>query len=252
MIDTHVHLTDPVFGTDLDRVIEAAHTTGVQKIITVAINEKDSLKCIHLSQNFPGILATTGVHPHEANTWTQNSLANIRQLSQSTVAIGEIGLDYFYNYAEPEHQKSVFRQQLHLANDISKPVVIHCRDAFADLKHILKSFRPGKPGGVVHCFSGSYEDASFLVDQGFYVSFTGILTFRNAEEIRQTALAIPEDRIFFETDSPWMSPHPFRGKRNTPDKVRFVYEKYAALKGIPTDSIVRKIRHNVVQCFSLE
>jgi TatD DNase family protein len=251
MIDTHAHLTDPQFTDDVESVVRNAEDSGIQNIITVATDIADSLKCIRIKNQFSIIHTTTGIHPHEANSWNNQSKNKILEMAESVVAIGEIGLDYYYNYSERNVQKAVFINQLKIAASISKPVIIHCRDAFDDLKQVLNLFQPGNPGGVVHCFSGNQNDADFLIKRGFHVSFTGILTFPKADRLRQIACSIPRHRVLLETDCPWMAPHPFRGKRNTPDNVRFVYQKYADIIGHDLSETIRIVNNNAKNLFGL-
>lgn len=251
MFDSHAHLTDPDFSDDQHQVISAAFSSGVTGIITIATNEKNSVDCIQLTKKYRNIHATTGVHPHEAAAWTRSSLQTIETCAAQCIAVGEIGLDYHYNYSPGKIQRDVFKQQLNLAAYLFKPVVIHCRNAFDDLKEILGQYPPGQPGGVIHCFTGTVLDADFLLEKGFYLSFGGMLTFSNSDKMINIARYIPIERVLLETDSPYLSPHPLRGKRNTPQNIHHIYDKYAEIVQIDINRVKKIIRENVRKCFGI-
>jgi TatD DNase family protein len=251
MFDTHAHLTDPHFSEDQRQVISSAFVSGVTGIITISTNETNSLECIQLTKKYKNIYATAGVHPHEASAWNQSSQHSIESCAAHIIAIGEIGLDYHYNYSPGQIQKTVFKQQLNLAVHLLKPVIIHCRNAFDDLKEILEPYPPGKPGGVIHCFTGNTKDADFFLKKGFYMSFGGMLTFANSSALITAARHIPIDRILLETDSPYLSPHPHRGKRNTPQNIHHIYRKYAEIVQIDINQVQKIVRDNVRRCFGM-
>ena len=251
MFDTHAHLTDTKFSKDVFDVINKAFTAGVSGIITIAVNIQDSIKCIQLSKKIDTVYATAGVHPHEAMTWNSTTEDTIYTYLDDIVAIGEIGLDFHYNFASHDSQIEILKNQLEFAIQVSKPVVIHCRDAFEDLKKLLKQYPNNALGGVIHCFTGSIEDAAFFIRKGFFLSYGGMITFRNAKEIINTMQSVPIKRILLETDSPYLSPVPFRGKRNSPENIRYIYSKYSEIMNIPLDKVIMQLRENIKECFRL-
>lgn len=249
MIDTHAHLSDPAFFVDLPTVMQQSALAGVNAVITIATCIDDTRKCLEIRSAFSQIYATAGIHPHEARTWNAESLREIRKLAAECVAIGEIGLDYYYNFAPADLQREIFRKQLVLAEDLGKPVVIHCRDAMADLTEILMSFPQDTPGGVIHCFTGSIGDAEPLLHRGYYFSFGGMLTFRGAGVIRNTATMLPINRILLETDCPYLAPVPLRGRRNTPANIDRIYDKLAEIRKMDREELVKIIAQNARKCF---
>ncbi|MGB3975418.1 MAG: TatD family hydrolase [bacterium] len=251
MFDTHAHLTDSAFSNDVYSVINKAFSSGISGIITIAINLKDSLKCIYLSQKYDTIYATAGVHPHEAYSWDEKTIETIQSHIDEIVALGEIGLDFHYNFAPKDLQIEILKTQLDFAVQISKPVVIHCREAFGDLKNIFKQYPDSKLSGVIHCFSGNDEDAKFFIKKGFFLSYGGIITFPNAKETIKTLKSIPVERVLLETDSPYLSPTPIRGKRNTPENIHYIYSKYSEITGIPIKKITDRLRKNIQECFRI-
>lgn len=250
MIDTHAHLTDKQFDPDRCNVIKEANRVGVEKIVTVADSLTDSRKCIELARRYPSIFATAGVHPHQANEWEAGgSLLALKTLAPHAIAIGEIGLDYFYDFSDPDIQRQVFVEQLEFATECNKPVIIHCRDAFKDLIDLLgKMIRTGLQG-VVHCFTGTAEEADALLDMGYYLSFGGMITFPKLGYIRDVASHCPLDRILLETDCPYLAPVPFRGKRNQPAYVVKVYRKLAEIKKLSDEDVKNAVHRNFQQCF---
>ncbi|MBN1879450.1 TatD family hydrolase [bacterium] len=249
MIDTHAHLTDSKFTDDIEQILNKSFSNGIRAIITVATHIDDSRQCISLTKTHKNVFATVGVHPHEAQRWKPASASDIRTLSQECIAIGEIGLDYHYNFSPPTRQRDVFEHQLTLAAELEKPVVVHCRNAIGNLIEILLKFPPGIPGGVIHCYTGSYEEAVPLLNHGYYFSFGGMLTFQNANLIRETARRIPINRILLETDCPYLAPVPFRGSRNTPEYIKWIYESMASLKKCSLEHLIESVSKNVSECF---
>lgn len=228
LVDTHCHLYFDELKNDIDGVLNRADELGVKRFICVGTNLTDSFKSFKLAQQYENIYATAGIHPHDAGSVENNYIERLRKLLENykIVAVGEMGLDYFRNISNPDEQKQVFKEQLNLAQEINKPIVFHNRDADKDTIKILSDF--SKVNGVAHCFSSSYDTAIKLIEMGFYISFSGNLTFKNSH-LPEVAKKLPLDRLLVETDSPFLSPMPFRGKTNEPSRVRYVAEKLAEI-----------------------
>lgn len=228
LVDTHCHLYFDELKNDIDGVLNRADELGVKRFICVGTNLTDSFKSFKLAQQYENIYATAGIHPHDAGSVENNYIEKLRKLLENykIVAVGEMGLDYFRNISNPDEQKQVFKKQLNLAQEINKPIVFHNRDADKDTIKILSDF--SKVNGVAHCFSSSYDTAIKLIEMGFYISFSGNLTFKNSH-LPEVAKKLPLDRLLVETDSPFLSPMPFRGKTNEPSRVRYVAEKLAEI-----------------------
>jgi TatD DNase family protein len=248
-IDLHCHLDKLEEGPET--ALELAASAGVERVITIGTEPADHPVVVSLAQkHFPKVACTLGVHPHEATSYTPDVEKFMRQhLADSyVVAVGEIGLDYYYNHSPREKQIEVFKQQMDLAAEFGLPVQIHTRDAEEDTIEILKSYQ-GRVGGVLHCFTGSQNLAMKALDFGFNISISGVVTFKNAEELRQTVRDLPLDRIHVETDSPFLAPVPLRGKPNTPAYVVHTAEKVAELKGISLEDLKKATAQNASKAF---
>jgi TatD DNase family protein len=212
LIDTHCHLTFDDLAGDIDAVIERSIASGVTSWITVGTDKDHNQKGIALAERFDNMAATVGIHPHYADKVTADDIAQLKDLAQNdkVVAVGETGLDFHYEPEKKPYQQKLFEDHLNIASDLNLPVVIHCREAFDDTMDMLKQF--GRPGlkAIFHCFSGSAEQAKIVLDSGYYISFTGVVTFKNARIKRQAAQIVPLDRLMLETDCPYMSPEPVR------------------------------------------
>ncbi|MGH2582190.1 MAG: TatD family hydrolase [Anaerolineales bacterium] len=263
MIDTHCHLDFESFDADRPRVVERALEAGVGMIVNPSIDLENATKVIVLAEEFESVYATVGVHPNSSIHWNEDSGKAIKDLSKNpkVVAIGEIGLDYFRERAPHELQKEVVRAQLKLAAELELPVIIHNREAEQDVIEILMDWcedlvRAGSPlaerPGVLHSFSGSREMADRAVDANFMIGFTGPITFKNAEGAREIAAAVPIENIFIETDSPFLTPHPFRGERNEPARVKLIAEKIAEVKQIPFETVGAATTENAQHLFRFE
>ncbi len=215
LIDTHCHLTFDDLAGDIDGVIERSRVAGVTGWITIGTDMQESRKAVELAQKFDNMYAAVAVHPHDAKTVTDETLQELRELAQNekVVAIGETGLDYHYNHSLHEDQKRVFAEHLQLAAELDLPAIIHCRKAFEETLEILGQWGTGVKRIVFHCFSGSAEQAKILLRDDFYFSFTGVVTFRNADKTRKAAEVVPTERLMLETDCPFMSPEPVRKQR---------------------------------------
>lgn len=233
LFDTHVHMNDPAFDADRDALIASFPEKGVALAMNVGCSLASSYDAIALAEKYPHIYAAVGSHPDAADEVNEEVIETYRKLCKlhpKVKAIGEVGLDYYYEDIPRDIQKKAFAMQLELARELDLPVVVHERDAHDDGMTMIKQFPTVK--GVFHCYSGSAEMARQLVKLGWYIGFTGVLTFKNARKAVETAKAIPLDRIVIETDCPFMSPEPFRGKRNDPTRVYRMAEALAEIRGI--------------------
>jgi TatD DNase family protein len=231
LIDTHTHLDDARYDTDRDAMIARAREAGVDAFVTIGCDLATSRAAVGMAQRYPFVYATVGVHPHEVKHISDGWYDELRRLAAhpKVVGYGEIGLDYHYNHSPPKLQRERFREQVLLAREIRKPIVVHTREAQEDTIAILREEHAGEVGGVFHCFSGDAWLAKDALDLGFYLSFSGVLTFQNATMLREIARTVPRDRLLIETDCPYLTPVPHRGKRNEPAHVRLVAEKLAEL-----------------------
>ncbi len=233
VFDTHCHLDDEKFNEDREAAWQRMLENEVRHCVCVGSDLASSARCLALAASHPGMFAACGVHPHEAKDAKEGYLDALREMLQQEkcVALGEIGLDYYYDFSPRDVQKKVMEEQVNLALDMDMPVIFHIRDAHGDMVDFFRS-RKELPRGIIHCFSGSAETAMEYVKMGFYISFAGPVTFKNAQNLQRAAEAVPLDRLLCETDSPYLAPVPMRGKRNEPANVRFVNQKLAELKGI--------------------
>ena len=236
MIDTHCHLYDNKLYPKLDEIILNAKKANVEKMICIGDNLNTSLKSLEIAEKYNNIYATVGIHPHESKDVSEKYLSKIEHYSnhQKVVAIGEIGLDYYYNFSDSKIQKSVFLEQLKLAKKLNLPSVIHCRDAYEDLLEIIIESEHNK--GVIHCFSGDLEFANKIINLGYYISFTGMITF--VKELEDVIKNISLNHILIETDSPYLAPVPYRGKINEPAYVEKVAEKIAEIKNLSAQEVI--------------
>lgn len=251
--DSHAHLTLEHFDPDRDEVIARARAAGIERLVTVSSFIGDAAACADLAARHDFIHFTAGVHPHEAKRWTPAIAADIRRAAArpKAVAIGEIGLDYHYDFSPRDDQRRAFRDQINLAREARLPIVIHTREAWDDTLSILRDEGASEIGGVFHCFSGGRDEAARCLDLGFYLSFAGPLTFKNTGALTEAAAFAPLDRLLCETDSPYLTPHPFRGKRNEPARVVHVVERLAALKGLSSGQIGEATTRNMERAFRL-
>ena len=235
LIDTHCHLTFDQLAGDVEAVIERSRAARVTEWITVGTDPHHSRKAIELANKFENMYATVGIHPHDAKDAIAETIAELKELAQNekVVAIGETGLDFHYNYSEPSDQKRVFAAQLKVAEELNLPVIVHCREAFNETMEILEQSGSGIKRVVFHCFSGSAQQAKVVLDKGFHISFTGVVTFKNAEKTRDAAKIVPLDSLMLETDCPYMSPEPMRKQKiNEPALMIHTVGRLAELKGM--------------------
>jgi TatD DNase family protein len=250
-IDTHAHLHLAQFDTDREAVFERARAGGVGRIIEIGYDLDSSRAAVSLASQHPDVYAVVGIQPHYALQADASWLGEVQRLAAhpKVVAIGEIGLDYYHDRAPHDQQERLFREQLTLARELGLPVVIHSRDAQEDTVRILDDAARGQPG-IMHSFSGSWSYAEACLDVGFMLSFSGPTTFPKAVELHEVVRRAPLDRILTETDCPYLSPHPYRGKRNEPAYVRFVTERVAELRGVAVDDIAAAVWRNAESIFS--
>jgi len=251
LTDTHAHLDFPQFDGDREEVIERALAAGVRRIINVGADLASSRRAVALAEAHPPIYAAVGVHPHDAKTLTDEALAELLGLARhpKVVAIGEIGLDFYRDLSPREAQRQAFERQLALARELGLPVIVHDRNAHAEVMDVLR--RRGLRG-VLHCFSGDPEMARQAIEMGFYISVAGPATFKNAKRLPEIVRQLPLERLLIETDCPYLAPHPHRGRRNEPAYVRLVAEAVADIKGLPLEEVARVTTANARALFGLE
>jgi TatD DNase family protein len=241
MIDSHCHLQKKTYGDELSDVVERAVEAGVQTLVT--IGSSDSLdvcqEAIQLAELDDRIWATVGFHPHGADAAGPDEVRAVERLSAHprVVAVGEIGLDYHYDFSPRDRQQEVFRQFIGVAKRVGKPIVIHNRESDDDCIRILEEERAEDVGGVIHCFTSGWELAKVALDKGFFIGFTGIVSFKNANEVRDVLKKTPLDRIVIETDSPYLAPVPFRGRRNEPAYTAYVADAVATALELPVEEV---------------
>ena len=254
MIDSHTHLYDPVFDADRDDVIRRAREAGISAVISIGCDLETSRRAVDLADRYEMIYATVGVHPHEVKHLDDAGLAELQKLAahKKVVGYGEIGLDYYYLHSPKETQQRQFRRQIGLAKELGLPIVVHSRDAKSDTLAILKEEGAETVGGVMHCFTGDLEMARTAIRMNFYISFSGVLTFANAGALREVARALPLERILVETDCPYLSPVPNRGRRNEPAYIRHTADALARLypSQVP-DSVMKITADNAARLFRI-
>ncbi|MDL2287650.1 TatD family hydrolase [Eubacteriales bacterium OttesenSCG-928-G02] len=251
MFDTHAHYDDEKYAGETDLIIANAFKSGVKYIINAGISKETSLFGKNLSESYQGIYFSAGVHPHEAQKYDENLNEWLEPLLMhpKCVAVGEIGLDYHYDFSPRNIQAEIFKYQLEIALKYNKPVIIHDREAHKDCIDTVLSYKDLK--GVFHSFSGSAETAKLLQQQGWYLSFNGIVTFKNAENPRKALLAVDDDKLLIETDCPYLTPHPFRGKRNDSSYLEHIVSAIAEIRGESVEHIIKITTQNAKNLFKL-
>lgn len=253
LFDTHAHLNAEQYNEDLEQVIERAKSEKVEKIVVVGFDRPTITRAMELIEEYDFIYAAIGWHPVDAIDMTDEDLAWIKDLSQheKVVAIGEMGLDYYWDKSPKDVQKEVFRRQIALAKEVNLPIVIHNRDATEDVVTILKEEGAAEVGGIMHCFTGSLETAKACMEMNFYISFGGPVTFKNAKKPKEVVKEIPSDRLLIETDCPYLTPVPFRGKRNEPSYVKYIAEQIAELREISFEELAEMTTKNAKKVFRI-
>lgn len=253
LTDTHTHIDNSSFDKDRDEVIRRALEQGVTRIVNVGFNRETIPTTLRLAEQYEMIYAVVGWHPQDAKDMLADDLDWIEELCrrEKVVAIGEIGLDYYWDTSPKDVQQKVFREQIRLARKLGLPIVIHNRDAHQDVISILKEERAAEVGGIMHCFSGSWETAKQCLDMNFHISFGGPVTFKNAKQPKEVLAQVPLDRLLLETDAPYLTPHPYRGKRNETGYVRLVAEAAAEIRGMTLAEIAEITTNNAVRLLGL-
>ena len=255
LIDSHAHIQGKEYAGEVAAVIDRARAAGVAKIIAVggAGDMSSNTEAVALAAQFDNVYATAGMHPHDAKDVGPQDLAQLKDLSAhpKVVAVGETGLDYYYSHSPHDMQRRVFAQFIHMARETNLPIVVHERDAAREAAELLRSEGERSLRGVIHCFTGDYDAARAYLELGFYVSFTGIITFKNADPLREVVRRLPLDRMLIETDSPYLTPMPHRGSRNEPAHVRWVAETVARVKGIDYEKVAAATTSNAEELFQI-
>ncbi|MCQ9210131.1 TatD family hydrolase [Granulicatella seriolae] len=254
IFDTHTHLNVEQFSQDLDQVIQRAHQLEVSDFAVVGFDQKTIEKALQLSQDYPEIYAIIGWHPTEAANYTkaiEDQLIKDLTLPK-VVAMGEMGLDYYWDTATPQEQERVFRRQIAIAREMKLPISIHNRDATEDVYRILKDEKIYDIGGIMHSYGGDVEYMKRFLDLGMHISFSGVTTFKKSEQVRQAAKEVPKDRYLVETDAPYLAPVPYRGKRNEPGYTRYVVETIAQVRQTSPELVAQETWDNAARLFRLE
>jgi TatD DNase family protein len=253
LFDTHTHLNDEQFSEDQAEVIERSLAAGVSLILNIGYNRKTIPSSIKLAESYPFIYTSVGWHPQDAISCTKEDMIWLRSITshERVVAIGEIGLDYYWDTSPKEIQLEVFRQQIRLAREVGLPIVIHNRDADQDVLMILKEERADEVGGVMHCFSGDQTFMEACMECNFSIGLGGPVTFKNRPVLKEIATLVPIDRLLLETDAPYLAPHPYRGKRNETSYVRLVAEEIARLRGMGIEELAQITTQNAKELFDI-
>jgi TatD DNase family protein len=239
LVDSHCHLDGPKFAADIDAVLDRALDAGVTRLLAIGTGDgPPGIDCaVRLAEKYPQMLATVGVHPHEASKVAAQTYDELRAIGkhEKVVAFGEIGLDYHYDFSPRNVQREVFIEQLRIATELGLPIVIHTREAWEDTMAVLREHWRGQ--GIMHCFTGTPDQAREALDLGFHLGFGGVLTFKTAEDVRESAKLVPDDRLLVETDAPYLAPIPWRGKRNEPAFMVETVRKLAEVRGVTPEHI---------------
>jgi TatD DNase family protein len=254
LIDSHCHLEMPEFKKDLDEVILRAKESGVNTIFTVGTERKDWRRALEIAHLYPSVYAILGVHPHNAREIDDQTYPILRKLcrDEKVRAYGEIGLDFFRNLSPQPIQLKRFREQIGLAKELGLPIVVHDREAHQETLEILKSEKAYECRGIIHCFSGNYEMAKECIEMGFYISIPGTITFKNAERFQEIVKKLPLESLLVETDAPFLTPFPFRGKRNEPSYVKHTAQKVAEIKKVSFDKVAEITTKNALRVYRLK
>lgn len=254
LFDSHCHVDEEKFDSDRQDVLTRMAEAGVVRYAVIGSDMATSRHVADFAATHPGCYAAVGIHPHEAKGFVPEDLQTLAKWTQEekVVAIGEIGLDYYYDLSPRDVQMDVCQQQMELAWELSLPVAYHVRDAHQDMLDLMKQHRSHLTGGIIHCFSGSWEIAKEYLKLGYYISFAGPVTFKKAPKLQEAAVNVPLDRLLIETDSPYLAPEPVRGRRNEPTNVRYVAEKIAALRGISLEELAQATTRNAMAAYGMK
>ncbi len=255
MIDSHAHIQGKEYAGEAEAVIRRAHEAGVERIIVVggAGEMSSNSEAVALAESCPSLYATVGMHPHDAKDVSEEDLRKLKELTShpKVVAVGETGLDYYYSHSPRDLQRKIFARFIHMARETKLPLVVHDRDAHREIAELLRAEGGSDLLGVIHCFTGDYAAAKTFLNLGFYLSFSGIVTFKNAEPLRDVVRHLPLDRMLVETDSPYLAPVPHRGKRNEPAFVLQVAETIASVREIPLEDVIHATSQNAHALFGI-
>ena len=253
IFESHAHYDDEAFDEDREELLSSLQEKGIEYVINVGASLKSTASTVELIKRYPFIYGAAGVHPSETAELNEENFKSLEEQCKQLkiVAVGEIGLDYYWEQPEHETQKIWFERQLELARNINKPVIIHSRDAAKDTYDIMCAHKAEEIGGVVHCYSYSAEMAQDYVKMGFYIGIGGVVTFKNGKKMKEVVEAVPLDRILLETDSPYLAPEPNRGKRNTSLNIPYIAEQIAAIKGVPYEEVVAVTNANARKLFHI-
>ncbi|RKD26638.1 TatD DNase family protein [Caminicella sporogenes DSM 14501] len=254
LFDSHTHLDDRKFDKDRDDVIKRAKENGISYIMNPGADYESSVRAVELADKYDMVYAAVGIHPHDAKTMDEMMLELLKAMTKKpkVMAIGEIGLDYHYDYSPREVQKKWFREQIRLAKEVKLPIIIHDREANNDVMKILKEENAFENGVLLHCYSGSAELAKEYIKLGAYISIAGPITFKNARKAVEVVQTVPIEYLMIETDAPYLTPVPYRGKRNETSYVRFIAEKIAEIKGISFEEVAQKTTENAKKYFGIK
>lgn len=254
LFDSHCHLNDRKLAVQVDEVLARAKDAGVENMAVIGCNLRDSLYAVHLAEKYPELVAAVGYHPSDSKELDEGIFAELAELAEAPEvrAIGEIGLDYFWDETPRDVQRRWFVRQIDLAKQLHLPIIIHDREAHGDLFNIVRDEAAGENGGIMHCFSGSWELAKEALRRNFYISIAGPVTYKNAKALPEVVKNCPLDRLLIETDSPYLSPEPKRGKTNEPANVFYVAEKIAALRGISVEEVAEATTANARAFFGVK
>lgn len=252
LFDTHTHLENEKYDSDRQDIISALSKDNIDKIVNIGTNIATSIESIKLASSNENIYASIGIHPHDAKDFTPSSIDELKELAKhkKVVAIGEIGLDYHYDFSPRDMQMNAFIAQMELAKKIDLPVIYHIREAYGDFLPMVRSNEVVN-NAVMHCYGGSLESVKICINAGMMISFTGVITFKNANKIRQVVEYVPIDRLMIETDCPYMSPEPYRGKRNQPAYVLEVAKQVALIKKMSLEQVVDITYNNAINFFKI-
>ena len=254
LFDSHCHVDEPKFDADRDEALARMLERGVTRYAVIGSDMESSRHAADFAACHGGCYAAVGIHPHEAKTMKDGDLDLLAAWlkEDKVVALGEIGLDYYYDLSPREVQLAVCEQQMELAWQLNVPVAYHVRDAHQDMIDLMKRHKGKLTGGIIHCFSGSWEIAKEYLKMGYYISFAGPVTFKKAPKLQEAAINVPRDRLLIETDSPYLAPEPVRGRRNEPGNVRYVAEKIAALRGETLEELAAYTTQNAMDVYRIK
>lgn len=254
IFESHAHYDDKAFDEDREELLNSFHDAGIESVVNIGSTIEGSKKTIELTKEYPFIYGSIGVHPSETTDMNEDDMNWLRQMSSQDkiVAIGEIGLDYYWDTVEKEIQKHWFERQMELAKEVHLPVVIHSRDAAKDTFEMIKSAKLDECNGVIHCYAYSRELAKQYIDLGYYIGIGGVLTFKNSRKLKEVVEYIPLESILLETDAPYLSPEPNRGRRNSSLNLKYIAREIAKLKDIDYEEVIETTKNNAIKLFNIE